>query len=92
MIEFMKRPRAVFSPGDGLLRNEHFQICYVTNDIARACYIFRDRFGIREFKNSRAGSRPAATFVSNWHGWRYHVRTRNCQRARIGVFTPSGYR
>ena len=50
MIEFMKRPRAVFSPGDGLLRNEHFQICYVTNDIDRACDIFRDRFGIRGFK------------------------------------------
>ena len=50
MHEFVRRPRASFQAGHGLLRNDHFQIAYATNDIDRACEIFSDRFGIREFR------------------------------------------
>src|ERR1700719_2707929 len=49
MREFVKRPRANFSPGSGLLCNDHFQVAYATNDIDRACDIFSNQFGIKEF-------------------------------------------
>jgi hypothetical protein len=50
MNEFLRSPAAILSPGDGLLRNDHFQMAYVTNDIERACAIFSKRYGIREFR------------------------------------------
>lgn len=43
------RPLTSMAPGDGLLRSEHFQVAYVTNDIARACDVFRDRYGVKDF-------------------------------------------
>ena len=43
----MRRPKAAASLG--LLGYEHFQIAYATNDIDRACDLFRERFGIRAF-------------------------------------------
>ncbi len=46
----MKRPNAKYSPADGLLHSEQFQIAYATNDIERAMQIFRERFGISAFK------------------------------------------
>ena len=49
MREFVKRPRANFSPGSGLLCNDHFQVAYATNDMDRACDIFSNQFGIKEF-------------------------------------------
>jgi catechol 2,3-dioxygenase-like lactoylglutathione lyase family enzyme len=36
--------------GAGLLRAEHFQVAYATNDIDRACDLFRERLGIGEFR------------------------------------------
>jgi hypothetical protein len=50
MHEFVRRPRATYSPGSGLLRNDHFQVAYATNDIDRACDIFSSQFGIKEFR------------------------------------------
>lgn len=50
MYEFVRRPRATYSPGNGLLRNDHFQMAYATNDIDRACDLFSSRFGIRSFR------------------------------------------
>ncbi len=50
MPGFMKRPSAAFNPADGLLRIEQFQMAYATNDIDRACALFKDRFGIKEFR------------------------------------------
>ena len=58
MHEFLRRPRATFSAGCGLLRNDHFQIAYATNDIDRACEMFSDRFGIKEFRRLE-GQMPA---------------------------------
>lgn len=46
----MKRPATHFDPACGALRTEHFQVAYATNDIERAMQIFRERFGIREFR------------------------------------------
>lgn len=45
----VNKPKGSFSPGKGLLRAEHFQVAYVTNDIERACEIFRNRYGISAF-------------------------------------------
>jgi len=39
-----------FDPGAGLFIAEHFQMAYATNDIDRACDIFRRHYGIREFR------------------------------------------
>lgn len=51
MSALLRLPTPVFKPEEGLLRNEHFQVAYVTNDIERARGIFDDRFGIREFRH-----------------------------------------
>lgn len=50
MIGPVRRPRAHFPAGAGLLGADHFQMAYATNDIDRACAIFSDRFGIGEFR------------------------------------------
>ncbi len=36
-------------PQDGLLRAEHFQIAYVTNDLDRACAVFGEQYGVKAF-------------------------------------------
>lgn len=46
----LSRPRASLTPGAGLLRREQFQVAYATTDIERACAIFGQRFGIKEFR------------------------------------------
>ena len=50
MTGLLTRPGSAFSPGQGLLRAEPFQVAYATNDIGRACDVFRDRFGIQAFR------------------------------------------
>ena len=54
----MIRPQSSFDPSKGLLRAEHFQMAYATNDIDRACAVFRERFGIGEFRRLE-GQMPA---------------------------------
>lgn len=54
----MIRPQSIFDPSKGLLRAEHFQMAYATNDIDRACSVFRERFGISEFRRLE-GQLPA---------------------------------
>lgn len=46
----LDRPLAACNPSRGLLSNEHFQMGYVTNDMARAEDLFRQRFGVKEFR------------------------------------------
>lgn len=58
MTGSMARPGATFSPAAGLLRTEHFQMAYATNDIDRACDMFRARFGIGQFRRLE-GQLPA---------------------------------
>jgi hypothetical protein len=42
---------ALTSPRDSFLRKEHFQIAYVTNDIARARDTLASRYGIANYHN-----------------------------------------
>lgn len=50
MSDRLVRPVPTYDPSKRLLHNDHFQIGYVTNDIDRAVEIFRDRFGVAEFR------------------------------------------
>jgi hypothetical protein len=45
----VRRPNSSVRPGEGLLKAEHFQIAYVTNDAQRACQVFKDRYGVKAF-------------------------------------------
>jgi len=49
MGSILKRPETARLPDKGLMRHEHVQIAYVTNDIERAVEVFRKRYGISEF-------------------------------------------
>ena len=55
MSGLVKRPLAIRNPGQGLFRNDHFQIAYATNDLDRACGVFRERFGIKEYRRLEGG-------------------------------------
>lgn len=45
----LHRPGGAFDPARGLLRAEHFQMAYATNDLGAACDLFSARLGITEF-------------------------------------------
>jgi hypothetical protein len=45
----LTRPAPMFAPGRGLLRSDHFEIAYATNDLPRAKAIFAERYGITRF-------------------------------------------
>jgi hypothetical protein len=45
-IAMMIRPPLQPDPAQGLLRAEHFQMAWATNDIARAQKVMRDRYGV----------------------------------------------
>ena len=49
MTPFIRRPDAVFDPGAGLLRADHFQMAYATNDLDQACDFFSQRLGISAY-------------------------------------------
>lgn len=49
MAKIVNRPNTNGSPRNGLLCGEHVQIAYVTNDLDRACAIFCDRYGVKEY-------------------------------------------
>jgi catechol 2,3-dioxygenase-like lactoylglutathione lyase family enzyme len=68
MSALLRLPSPVFRPEEGLLRNEHFQIAYVTTDIARASAIFGDRFGIREFRHVE-GATPFGGYMKVGLAW-----------------------
>jgi len=68
-MEF-ERPLPVFDPSRGLLHNDHYHVGYVTNDLDRAAGIFRERFGVRAFRetsNHMAGGTSIA-LRSVWLG------------------------
>jgi hypothetical protein len=52
----------------GLLRAEHFQIAYVTNDLDRACALFGDQMGIRTWA-SLGGALPAGGEIQTRFAW-----------------------
>jgi hypothetical protein len=64
----MKRPSAAFSPAAGLLRTEHFQMAYATNDIERARKLFQARYGIETFRRLE-GPMPAGGYIRVELAW-----------------------
>lgn len=50
MKSLVNRPSVMLSPGNELFRNEHCQVAYATNDIERACAVFKDRYGIKDYR------------------------------------------
>ncbi len=46
----LRRPSSAFDPAAGLLRAEHFQVAYATNDIDRARALLAERYGIERFQ------------------------------------------
>jgi len=61
-------PPPVYDPARGLLHSDHFQIGYVTNDLARAVEVFRTRFGISTFRENDA-ELPGGTKISTRTVW-----------------------
>lgn len=49
MPQLLERVPGPVDPAHGLLRAEHFQMAYVTNDIEQACDLLSRQLGIREF-------------------------------------------
>ena len=64
----LKRPVPAYDPSRGLLHAEHFQIAYVTNDIDRATEVFRERFGVREFR-ANDNEMPGGTSIAVRSVW-----------------------
>lgn len=68
MTGILPRPPAPVSPGEGLLRKDHFQVSYVTNDLERACEVFAQRYGIDQFDYLR-GPRPEGGRIAVALAW-----------------------
>jgi len=68
MRTLMKRPAAISDPAAGVLRNDHFQVSYATNDIERARSVFSDRYGIHEF-GKLEGQMPAGGHIHVEVAW-----------------------
>jgi len=66
MKNALTRPESKF--GAGLLRHDHFQIAYNTNDMDRAVALFAERYGIKEFRQL-AGPTPAGGKIRMEIGW-----------------------
>lgn len=64
----LDRPVAAFDSSRGLLCNEHFQMGYVTNDMAKAEAYFRQRFGVKEFRPTE-GEQPGGGRISVRSVW-----------------------
>jgi hypothetical protein len=66
----LKRPAGSVLPQDGLLLAEHFQVAYVTTDLAAACEMFASHLGVRRFSKLggplKAGGHIEARFA--WVG------------------------
>ena len=68
MQTFVKRPAVTLNPGNGLFRNDHFQVAYATNNIERACRVLGERYGIKEYR-SLEGQLPAGGHVHIELAW-----------------------
>jgi len=68
MLEPVNRYAAPADPGAGVLRADQFQVSYATNDIERAVEVFRERYGIREFR-ALAGKLPAGGHIHVELAW-----------------------
>jgi hypothetical protein len=64
----LDRPVALYDPAKSLLKNDHFQLGYVTNDVAEAEALFRERFGVTKFR-CRDNELPNGASVSTRTVW-----------------------
>ncbi len=64
----IKRPPPPAHPATQLMRNDHFQIAYATQDIDRACEVFAERFGISRFQRLE-GERPGGGHIRVELAW-----------------------
>ena len=81
MTPFIRRPDAVFDPGAGLLRADHFQMAYVTNDLDQACDFFSQRLGISAY-GEIGGAMPSGGQIKVRFAWFLHPY--GCRDARHG--------
>lgn len=68
MNGMLKRPVSIFDSAKGLLRNEHFQVAYATNDLEKACEVFNERFGIEQF-GGLEGETPSGGYIRIKLAW-----------------------
>lgn len=64
----LHRPLPTISPGESLLKAEHFEIAYATTDLDRAKALFAHRFGITEWA-PLGGPLPQGGEISILLGW-----------------------
>lgn len=64
----LKRPVPLFDPAQSMLKHEHFQMAYVTNDMARAQKVFADRYGISKFVGQQ-GETPSGGYIHVELAW-----------------------
>lgn len=64
----LKRPTPNFDPAQSMLKNDHFQMAYVTNDMKRAQKVFRDRYGIKNFV-AQQGPTPSGGYIHVELAW-----------------------
>ncbi len=64
----LRRPESSFDPKKGLLRNEHFQVAWATNDIERARALLRDRYGIPGYRQLK-GELPSGGHIHIELAW-----------------------
>ncbi len=69
MMTRLKRPTADFDPRRSVLNGEHFQVAYITNDIARAMEVFADRYGIANFVGQE-GATPSGGQIHVELAWK----------------------
>ena len=68
MVGLVNRPPVMVAHRDGLLRKDHFQVSYVTNDLERAKHTLAERYGIRQF-SSLGGPMPDGGTISVAFAW-----------------------
>ena len=68
MVGLVNRPPNEIAHRDGLLRKDHFQVSYVTNDLERAKRTFSERYGIGKFA-SLGGPMPDGGTISVAFAW-----------------------
>lgn len=68
MTQLLTRVPVVCDPGAGLLRAEHFQMAYATNDLTRARALLQDELGIGDF-SMLEGELPAGGYLRAIFAW-----------------------
>lgn len=68
MVQMLERGPMRRTTAEGLLCAEHFQMAYVTNDMARAKHLFERQLGIREW-SPMAGPTPGGGTMEAHFAW-----------------------